>query len=409
MKRSRGRVILFYALVFLVSFSLSPLFMKEATAAPAETKYETFYWGSYFELTGPGAAWGISSLMALRMAIEEINAAGGFKVGNTHYKIKLLEGDTEGKTEKAVAVVTKQLNENHPLIFSGPGISITAAPILEMVKSRKDFINLSHATIIANRCGESPLLFNVGPRSQWLAPDTVDYIIDKLKIKSVAIMAGSDEFGHLAAEQEYAPQFRRRGVKVTDIVYFPPDTHDFYAFLSKIKQNKPDAICICYYDPHTQGIIRQALELGITKTFINRAGSIHGAEPFKNQIDHYVWTAMWDMDNTKDPPLLAYKERYKKRYDRYPMNKYNDAAGIMHYDTTFMVVKAIEKAGTVTDVKKIADTLRKSVYMGKITGKIFFRETGNAIYYCWGGHMKRGGELDYFKIMPKPELADKKY
>lgn len=396
-----GRAIVLFLLICMISF-FSLILVKETKAAPSND--QTFYWGSYFELTGPGAAWGVSSLMALRLAIEEVNAAGGFKVGNVNYKIKLLEGDTEGKTEKAVAVVTKQLTEHHPVIFSGPGISITAAPIIEMVKKRKDFINLSHATIIQNRSKESNLLFSTAGKSQWGSPDIVDYAVDTLKVKSVAIMAGSDEFGHEAIEKEYLPQLKRRGVKVTDVVYFPPETHDFYAFLSKIKQNKPDAIVICYYDPHTQGIIRQAMELGITKTFINRAGSVHGAEPFKDQIDHYIWTAMYDMDYTKDSNILAYKERYKKRYGRPPMNKYNDAAGLLHYDFVPMAIKAMQAAGTVTDVNKISAALQKTTYTGVI-GKIRFQETRNAIFRLYGGHMTKGGSREFFPVLMKPEMS----
>jgi ABC-type branched-subunit amino acid transport system substrate-binding protein len=190
------------------------------------------------------------------------------------------------------------------------------------------------------------------------------------------------------------------------MIYFPPETHDFYAFLSKIKPHKPDAILVCYYDPHTQGIIRQAMELGITKTFMNRAGSVRGAEPFKDQIDNFVWTAGFDMDYSKDPRLLAYKERFKKRYGRYPMNKFNDGAIMINYDFVPMAVKAIQKAGTVTDVNAIANALRKTVYEG-VAGKMYFRETGNAMRSAYGGHMKRGGAKDFFVITPRPELCPK--
>jgi branched-chain amino acid transport system substrate-binding protein len=402
MKKNKSISRFLSILVVLASFSILFLFAKGAAAAP-EIKYETFYWGSFFELTGTGAAWGEASLNAVRMAVDEINDAGGFKVGNTHYKIKLLEGDTEGKSEKAVAVVTKQLNEHHPVVFSGPGISVTSAPIMEMIKSRKDFLNLSHATLLATRCKESPLFFCTSKQA-WNGPDIVDYVIDKLGIKSVAIMAGSDEFGHLTAEQEYAVHFKRRGIKITDMVFFPPDTHDFYAFLSKIKPHKPDIILVCYYDAHTQGIIRQAMELGITKNFMNRAGSIQSAEPFKDQIDNFVWTAGFDMDYSKDPRILAYKERFKKRYGRYPANKYNDGAVLINYDFVPMAVKAMQKAGTVTDVNAIAKALRKTVYVG-VEGKIYFKESGNAVVPRYGGHMKKGGEKIYFPIIPKPELC----
>lgn len=401
MKSGKGKSGLFFVFILALSLVVGNLLPGKAAA---QQRFENFYWGSFFELTGPGASWGEPSLNAVRLAVEEVNAAGGFKVGGKWYKIVLIEGDSEGKTEKSVAVVTKQLNEHHPLIFSGPGISITAAPIIEMVKARKDFINISHATVVQMKTHESPLLFATVGKSAWTAPDIVDYAADKIGIKSVAMMAGSDEFGHIALEKEYAPQFKRRGITVTDTVYFPPETQDFYPFLSRIKPHKPDAILVGYYDAHVQGIIRQALELGITKKFMNRGGSVHGALPHKDRIDSYIWSAIYDMDNAKDPGILAYKERFKKRYGRYPDNAHNDACGLINYDFVPMTVKAIQAAGTVTDVDAIAKALVKTQYTGAV-GKIYFRDSRHAMYRFDGGHMQKGGKIIPFPVFPKPELV----
>ncbi|MFP5247710.1 MAG: ABC transporter substrate-binding protein, partial [Thermoanaerobaculia bacterium] len=59
--------------------------------------------GVYGALTGDQAAFGTSTVQGVRIAAEEINAAGGV-LGR---KIRLLVEDDQGRAEEAATVVTK--------------------------------------------------------------------------------------------------------------------------------------------------------------------------------------------------------------------------------------------------------------------------------------------------------------
>ncbi len=393
---------------FLMFGLLAAVFCLQPTPA---TGQETLYLGSHLELTGPAAVWGTPSLPGLQLAVEEINAAGGFKIKNKTYKIKLLEGDNEGKAEQAVAVVNKQLAEYHPPIIFGGTTSTPSAPVAEMCKSRKDFILIGAATILAKKAMEAhkagiPLVFRTITPNEYMSPEMVDYIVDKLGFQKVAMLVADDEIGHQIVDIEFSPQFRRRGIKITDVLYFPRDTQDFYAFLSRVKPNKPDVILAAYLDAHVQGIIRQALELKITKTFINRGGSAGGALPFKEQIENYFYQiqVVDDIDITQDPKLLAWKERYKKRFNRLPDNNHNDSSALFYYDFVFMATKAMQMAGTVTDIKEISKALHKIEYTG-VGGKLSYDKFGRCVGDTRIGHMVKGGKTTTIVIHPRPDLA----
>ena len=92
----------------------------ETTAAPEETTaaeaeggeaeeteaaddgMETFLIGSTGPLTGPNASYGTSVKQGEEIAIQEINEAGGVKVGDVTYKLALNFQDDEAKEDKAV-------------------------------------------------------------------------------------------------------------------------------------------------------------------------------------------------------------------------------------------------------------------------------------------------------------------
>jgi branched-chain amino acid transport system substrate-binding protein len=369
---------------------------------------ETVYLGSHFALTGPAALWGTPSLPGLKMAVEEVNAAGGFKVKDKTYKIKLLEADNEGKAEQAVAVVNKQLAEYHPPIVFGPTISTTAAPVVEMCKSRKDFIVIGAASILGKMAEDAhkagiPLVFRTTPPNELTAPEQVDYFADQMGIKSIAMIVADDEIGHQIVDLEFLPQFKRRGIKVTDVLYFPRETQDFYAFLSRVKPNKPDAIFAAYLDTHVQGIIRQALELKITKTFINRGGSTRGALPFKDQIDNYITQMFIELDLNQDPKIVDWKQRYAKRFGRPPDNGHNDSAALFYYDFLFTAIQAMQKAGTVSDIQAISKALHATDYNG-VLGKITYDQYGRSLWNVTGAHVHKGGKITTFVIHPRADL-----
>ena len=81
------------------------------------------------------------------------------------------------------------------------------------------------------------------------------------------------------------------------------------------------------------------------------------------QIDSFIWQILTrDLEHGDDPKVAHGYERYKAftRKDASP----NTYWGLTFYDTVFMMAKAMEEVGSVTDLKAIAakvkiDALRR--------------------------------------------------
>jgi branched-chain amino acid transport system substrate-binding protein len=86
--------------------------------------------GEYGSLTGTTATFGISTDNAVKMAFEEINAAGGV-LGK---KLKLYVEDDQSKPEEAATAATKLVNQNHVVALIGEvasSRSLAAGPIAQ--------------------------------------------------------------------------------------------------------------------------------------------------------------------------------------------------------------------------------------------------------------------------------------
>ncbi|HYH07156.1 MAG TPA: ABC transporter substrate-binding protein, partial [Thermoanaerobaculia bacterium] len=84
----------------------------------------------YGALTGDQAAFGTSTVQGVRIAAEEINAAGGI-LGK---KIRLVVEDDQGRAEEAASVVTKLITSDNVVGLIGENSSnqsLAAAPIAQ--------------------------------------------------------------------------------------------------------------------------------------------------------------------------------------------------------------------------------------------------------------------------------------
>src|SRR5713226_98 len=89
--------------------------------------------GEYGSLTGPQATFGTSTHEGIRLAMEEINAAGGVN----GRKINVKTEDDQSKQEEAANAVTKLISQNNVVAVLGEvasSASLAAAPICQSSK-----------------------------------------------------------------------------------------------------------------------------------------------------------------------------------------------------------------------------------------------------------------------------------
>ena len=214
--------------------------------------------------TGPNAIYGYMSSQGVPIAVDEINKAGGFKVGDTTHKLELIALDTRGDPKEATIQLKKLLEQDKVKFVFGPFLSnvfVTVFPYAKQFNGK--FLMMGGGTRIHDFVGQPGNEFvirtwnwDAGPKG--FGEKMVDYLIKTAKPKKVAMLFQNDSGGKVLGDI-YEPIFKARGIE-TMTEYFEPGTKDFSPVLAKIAGFKPDYLFPGYSDAALYDIVRQSIE-----------------------------------------------------------------------------------------------------------------------------------------------------
>ena len=354
--------------------------------------------------TGPLNTYGWMSAQGTRMAVDEINKAGGFQVAGKTYKIELLNPDTQGNPQQALIQLKKMLEEDKVRFVFGPFLTNVFKGVEGYARQHNgQFLLMGGATQMHFELGKPGNEYMLRTWNWDAGPSgfgtlMVDYLKQK-GIKKVAMLMQNDAFGHVAGDI-YSEAFKKAGIEFQEN-WFEPGTKDYSAVLSKISAGKPDYLFPGYTDAVLYDIVQQATQLGMTKFWLVR-GSLGPALKNKDYIDDYVaYVPKYFEDAEKNEPKVRkfvadYKAYYKTNdfpYDQAPL------CSSSCYDQVFMLVEAMKRAGTVDDVAKIRKELQSFTYDGM--WKIRYDATGEEVINFDIVAVQKGGKITVTHEQPK--------
>jgi branched-chain amino acid transport system substrate-binding protein len=361
--------------------------------------------GQIEALTGATATYGWMSAQGTKVAVEEINAKGGFKVGDNTYKIDLLLLDTRGEPREATVQFRKMMEDKVRFVF-GPFLTNVFNAIEPIANQNNGkFLLFAGATSAHNALGKPDhdyLLrtwnWDAGPVG--FGKLMVDYL-KKLNTKKVAMLFQNDAFGKTAVDI-YTGLFKAAGIEL-QVELFEPGTKDFSAALAKLAAGKPDILFPGYSDAVLYDIVRQSTESGFGNRFFLVRGSIGPALKNKDAIADYIAYVpkYFESAEKTEPKVKAFIESYKKIFKRdFPYDQ-APLCSSSCYDHVYMLVEAMQKAGTVDDVAKIRAALMSMTYDG--LWKIKYDKTGEAVFGFDVIHVKKGGVIETVQYVPTKE------
>lgn len=373
-----------------------------ALAAPAGAQ-NVVKIGDLEAQTGPASIFGLMPSQGVRMAVHDINKAGGFEVAGKRYTLELISPDTQGNPQQALVQAKKLVEEEKVQYIFGPYLTnIFNAVSPYMQQHNHKVLLMGGATGMHAALGKPNMDFVVKTMpwdtgSAGYGSMMVD-LLKKRGVKKVAILMQNDAGGK-AVVDIYTPLFKAQGIEV-QTEFFEPNTKDFSSTLAKIAASKPDYLFPGYTDTALYDIVRQASEVGLTKFFITR-GSIGPGVKNAAMIDSYIaWVPKYFEQAEKSNPKVAefvqsYKAQFKTNfpYDQAPQ------CATSCYDHVYMLVEAMKKAGTVTDVPKVKAALLATRYKG--LWNIRYDATGEAILDFDVVEVQRGGKISVTHFDPK--------
>ena len=353
--------------------------------------------------TGSLNTYGWMSSQGMKMAVEQINKAGGFEVAGKKYKLQLIAPDTQGNPQQALIELKKLIEQEKVKFVFGPFLTNVYKGIDPYAQTNKDkFLLIGGATAMHFDLGKPGHEFAMRSWNWDAGPAGFgSLMVQNLKergAKKVAMLMQNDAFGHVARDI-YAELFKNAGIAFEE-EWFEPGTTDFSSVLAKIAANKPDYLFPGYTDAVLYDIVRQATEVGITKFWLVR-GSLGPGLKNKEAIDDYIIyiPKYFEEAEKNEPKVKAFVDDYKAfyktafPYDQAPL------CSSSCYDHVFMLVEAMKKAGSVDDVAKVKAALMSFTYQG--VWNIRFDSTGEEVFNFDVVDIKKGGKIEVTHIAPK--------
>ena len=347
------------SLIFLMAIAFI-LFTGSAFAA------DTIKLGVAGAHSGDLASYGLPTLNAAKLVVGDVNAKGGV-LGK---KVEILPADDVCKPEVAANVASKLVSDGANVVLGHICSGATKAALNTYKEAKIVVISPSATNVDLTKSGDYPNFFRTISPDDAQAKLEVDFAMNKLKVKKVAVIHDKGDYGKGLAEFAKA-DFEKRGINPVLFEGITPGAVDYSAIVQKIKNSGADAVIYGGYHPEAAKIV-SAMKKKKMKTFFISDDGVKDDTFIKvaGQFAEGVY-ATGPIDTSKNPMAIAAIEQHKKVYGSDPGAFYLNA-----YAATICLLQAIDKAGS-TNIDAVSKALRTNWFETPL-GKISFDERGDA-------------------------------
>ncbi len=286
------------------------------------------------ELSGTGATAGTNFDNGVKLAVKEINAAGGI-LGR---KIEYTSMDTQSAPQTAKALAQKAVDQGAYVVM-GPVFS--GSFIVSMAETKRAEIPNFTGGEAANITQQgNPYVFRTSFTQSTAMPKLARYIKDTVKAKSVAMIWVNNDFGK-GGRDSMTKALEAQGIKVVADISTDPGQVDFSAAALKAKQSNADALFVYTNEEESARALRELKKQGYDKPIIGET-TLTGQKVIElagdaanGAVAHVGLTV-----DSPQPQIKAFDEKFQKEY------KYkSDHNGMKGYSGMYVVKAITEKVG----------------------------------------------------------------
>ena len=305
--------------------------------------------------TGGSASMGVSMRDGVRLAVKEINAAGGIN-GN---KIVLVERDDEAKNERGVQIAQELINNEKVVATLGyinTGVALASQRFYQDAKIPV-MNNVATGSILTKQfpnAAENYIFRNAAP-DNIQAPLIAKEAVEKRGLKKVAILADSTNYGQLGRE-DLEKALKTYGVTPVAVEKFNIGDVDMTSQILKAKNAGAEVILTYAIGPELAQIANGMAKLGWKKpmigswtlsmaSFIDTAGKNgNGATMPQTYVQSPSTT----------PKRKAFQEAYLKEFKPKNNNIASPVSAAQGYDSVYLLAAAIKQANSTEGPKIVA-------------------------------------------------------
>jgi branched-chain amino acid transport system substrate-binding protein len=202
------------------------------------------------ELSGAGATAGTNFNNGVRLAVKEINAAGGFGARPIEYT----PYDTQTNPGIAKALAAKAVDQNAYLVI-GPVFS--GSILVSMTETRRAEVpNVIGGEAAAITQQGNPYVFRSSFTQASAMPKVVRYLKESVKAKSVAVIYVNNDFGK-GGRDAIVKDLEAAGMKVVADISTDPGQVDFSGPVLRVKQSNADALFVYTNEEESARALRE--------------------------------------------------------------------------------------------------------------------------------------------------------
>jgi branched-chain amino acid transport system substrate-binding protein len=332
---------------------------------------------------------------AMKLAVKEINDAGGVKVGNEKRPLKLDVIDTRDLepgvpvSEALLAVDKLILEKKADFIVGGPVRSEAALAAMALIAKHKKVSILTtgalspkYHKLVEKNPEKFKYLFRISGEAVWMVTgELIPCLVDigkRFKLNKLFIMI-QDVAHARKGGQIIAKIMGKKGWKVLDTEIYPTGATDFSMGLVKAKKMGAQVIMIWMDMPETSILLKQWHDMKVPALPFGSIIAAAEQPGFWKATDGKGEYCLANVVNAGNAPsdatpwTMKFVNAYKKMWGVEPEG-YGTSSSYM---AIYALKDAIERAGTVNS-DKVADALKKIDLMG-VYGRIKFNPVSNQV------------------------------
>jgi len=353
-------------------------------AAPAE---EVVKIGHVAPLTGGIAHLGKDNENGARTAVDEINAAGGLKIGDKTIKLELQGEDDKADPKEGTLAAQKLVDAGVVAVVGhlNSGTSIPASKIYSDANVTQISPSATNPKLTEQGFKTT---FRVVANDNQQGSVLANFAANEMKAKTIAIIDDRTAYGQGLADvvEKVA---KEKGVKVVAREFTNDKATDFNAILTKVRAAKPDVVMYGGMDATAGPMAKQMKQLGIKAPML--AGDGVCSPEFIKLAGDAADKLTCSMAGEAVEKLAKgedFKAKYKAKFNQ-DVQVYSPYS----YDAVYVIADAIKRAGKA-DRASITAAMPATNYAG-LTGQIAFDEKGDIKNGAISMFKVKDGKLEY--------------
>lgn len=300
---------------------------------------DTIKIGGNFELSGATAAYGEAENEGVKLAVKEINKAGGID----GKKIEYVSKDNKSDNNEAASVAANLTTNDGVVAIVGPATSgAVKATLPNITKAQVPAITPSGTddSITVQKGNVQEYIFRACFQDSFQGVTLAKFAEDNLSATKAVILGDNSSDYAIGLKKAFKKTFTGEIVAEEN---FTAGDKDFQAMLTKIKDLDYDVIYVPAYYTEAGLIIKQAREMGIDKPIIGADG--FGDEKLVEtagaaNVSNVYYTGHFSVNAPATDKVEPFIKAFKAEYDKEP-----SAFNALAYDAVYMIKQAIEDQG----------------------------------------------------------------